>query len=364
MTTKEYNFKRVLIINPFGIGDVLFTTPVIRTLRQSHPDIYIAYLSNIRTAKILEANPNVDKVFVFEKDYFRQLGRESKLKCLKEFNNLLNSIKKEKFDAAIDLSLGKHYSFFCWLIGIKKRVGFNYKNRGFFLTDKINIDGYQAKHVVEYYLDLFKFLNIDYKDDYLDLFIPEETKAWSERFLKEHDVDSRDTLVAVVPGGGASWGKDASIKQWSADKFATVADRLSNEYKVKILVMGDLKDKETCLKVVSSAKTAVIDCCGKTEILQSASLLGKCKLVIANDGGPLHLAVATGAKTVSIFGPVDDRVYGPYPRNNNHMVIKASLPCQPCYQRFKLSPCEKDRQCLREISEGEVFEAAKELLRQ
>jgi len=364
MTTKENNFKKVLVINPFGIGDVLFTTPVVRNLRQSRPGVYIAYLCNIRTAKILEANSNIDKIFVFEKDYFRQIGRESKIKCLKEFSNLLNSVKKEGFDAAIDLSLGKYYSFFCWLIGIKKRIGFNYKNRGVFLTDKINIDGYQTKHVVEYYLDLLKFLNIDYKNNRLDLFIPDDIKDWSERFLKERGVNNNDTLVAMVPGGGASWGKDASIKQWPADKFASVASKLSEESKVKILVMGDLKDQESCSRVVNRSKNSTIDCCGKTDIMQFSALLARTKLVIANDGGPLHLAVASGVKTVSIFGPVDDRVYGPYPRSQNHKVIKTTLPCQPCYQKFKLLPCDNNRQCLREVREEEVFQAAKELLSQ
>ncbi|HOX54799.1 MAG TPA: lipopolysaccharide heptosyltransferase II [Candidatus Omnitrophota bacterium] len=364
MTTREYNLKRVLVINPFGIGDVLFTTPVVRNLKKNRPDVYIGYLCNIRTVKILEANPNIDKVFVFEKDHYRDLGKESKLKCLKEFNNLLNSVKKEKFDAAIDLSLGKHYSFFSWLIGIKKRIGFNYKNRGVFLTDKINIDGYQAKHVVEYYLDLLKFLNIEYKDSHLDLFVPDEARKWADGFLSEQGIIAGDTLVAVIPGGGASWGKDASIKQWPAEKFAAVARRLAEELKLKILVMGDLKDKESCLKVVDGAKNSAIDCCGKTDIAQFAALLAKTKLVIANDGGPLHLAVAVGAKTVSIFGPVDDKVYGPYPRSKNHIVIKTRLACQPCYQRFKLLPCDNNKQCLRDVREEEVFGAAKELLKQ
>ena len=70
------------------------------------------------------------------------------------------NIKKRKFDLAIDLSLGYQYSLFLWLIGIKKRAGYNYRRRGRFLTHKIDISGYEDKPISDYYLDLLKFLDI------------------------------------------------------------------------------------------------------------------------------------------------------------------------------------------------------------
>ena len=96
MTIKETNFKRVLIINPFGIGDVLFTTPLVRNIRKKFPDIYIGYVCNIRTAEILKANHYIDTVFVFERDYYRNLAKKSKIKCLKELKAFLDVIKNSK----------------------------------------------------------------------------------------------------------------------------------------------------------------------------------------------------------------------------------------------------------------------------
>jgi heptosyltransferase-2/heptosyltransferase-3 len=362
MTIKEINLNRVLIINPFGIGDVLFTTPLIRNIRERFPDIYIGYVCNIRTAEILKANPYIDTVFVYERDYYRNLVKKSKIKCLKEFIMFLKSIKKDKFELAIDLSLGREYSFFCWLIGIKRRIGFNFKDRGIFLTNKINIDGYNDRHIVEYYLDLLRYIRIDYKNSNLDLFIPDKINNWSNEFLIEQGVSNDDILISIVPGGGASWGKDASMKHWPLRNFAKLANRLSEDYNVKILIMGDSKDKDLCLEVANRMRAKAIQCCGKTNIMEFAGLLRRCKLVITNDGGPLHIAVALGAKTVSIFGPVDDRVYGPYPRTPHHKVIKTNLFCQPCYHRFRLPICNKDKECLRSITVKQVFEAVKDLL--
>ena len=84
--------------------------------------------------------------------------------------------------------------------------------------------------------------------------------------------------------------------------------------------------------------------------------------MLTNDGGPLHMAVALGVKTVSIFGPVDDKVYGSYPPSEKHTVIKKDLPCRPCYYNFKIPVCEQDKYCLKGISADEVFNSVKNIL--
>ena len=60
--------RKILIINIFGIGDVLFTTPIISNIKENLPDCFIGYVCNKRTAPVLTSNPKVDKVFIFEKD--------------------------------------------------------------------------------------------------------------------------------------------------------------------------------------------------------------------------------------------------------------------------------------------------------
>ena len=74
--------KKILIINPFGIGDVIFSTPLIEALKQYYPDCYVGYICNRRVAELINTNPNLDKVFVYEKDESREIWRKSKIKCL------------------------------------------------------------------------------------------------------------------------------------------------------------------------------------------------------------------------------------------------------------------------------------------
>ena len=99
---RGYN-KKILVINPFGIGDVLFSTPLIRALRDTHPDSYIGYFCNRRAREVLGSNPNIDRIFVYEKDDYRACWKESRLKCAMKILGLLNDIAKERFDTAIDL---------------------------------------------------------------------------------------------------------------------------------------------------------------------------------------------------------------------------------------------------------------------
>jgi len=107
---------------------------------------------------------------------------------------------------------------------------------------------------------------------------------------------------------------------------------------------------------------AMVNLTGKLNLEELAGVMSELKLLICNDGGPLHMAAALGVKTVSIFGPVDEVVYGPYPPDVKHVVVKKDLPCRPCYKDFRFAGCSNNRKCLQDITVGEVFEQVKGLL--
>ena len=108
----EKKRKKILVINPFGIGDVLFTTPLIRAIKKAYPEWRIYFICNKRTRPILEHNPYIEKIIVVEKDEYRKLLKNSKWHFIKRFLSLLSRIKDNRFELAIDLSLGSQYSFF------------------------------------------------------------------------------------------------------------------------------------------------------------------------------------------------------------------------------------------------------------
>ncbi|MDO8536100.1 MAG: glycosyltransferase family 9 protein [Candidatus Omnitrophota bacterium] len=348
---------RILITNSFGIGDVIFSTPLVEILKKRYPDSFIAYLCNKRAYEVLRSDPNIDKMFAYEKDEYRDVWKKSRLACFRKISEFMGVIKKEHFDIAIDLSLGYQCSLFLMFAGIKKRIGFNYRNRGRFLTDKIDIDAFSDKHVIEYYLDILKLLKIDHGGYPLKtrVYLTDSDSLWADEFLKVHGVGPDDRLVGIIPGCGASWGMDARYRRWDRENFAKVADQVIERYGVKVLLLGDPKEVDLCDNIQGAMKHEAISSCGKTSLRNFLGLLNRCALVVTNDGGPLHMAVGLGVKTVSIFGPVDEKIYGPYPPGPNHIVVSNfDMPCRPCYRKFKYTPCE-DKLCLKLIGVEDVL---------
>jgi len=340
---------RILIINPFGIGDVLFSTPLVSAVKEKYPGCYIGYICNIRTRDILETNPEADEVFVFERDEYRALWKKSKTVALRKLFNFWKEIKKRKFDLLLDLSLGREYAFFSWLIGIKDRRGFNYKGRGRFLTKKIPFDGFNDKPIAEYYMDL---IETKIKSSMVLRPLSEEIEGM-DRFLKQTGVKEQDILVGIAPGGGAAFGREkAYYKRWPWQKFAELVSKIGKLNAKIILLWGP--GEEELVKNIQEASGGNLICSSRTSVREMTAIMKRCRLVVCNDGGMLHIAVSQDTPTISIFGPTDEKVYGPYPPSDKHIVVKSNADCRPCYRRFKLPDCDA-KKCMEDISVEIVF---------
>lgn len=353
--------KRILIINPFGIGDVLFTIPLIRNIRLHAPDAFIGFILNSRTAPLLRGNPLINKIHVYERDEYLRAYKQSKADFLKMVFRTLKDIRREHYDVVLDLSANSVASFLMLLIGIPLRIGYRYKNRSRFLTHPVLLEGFEGRHVIDYHLDLLKFLDVPVTDKTLEIQISPEDIQWAKNIIRQNMGPAAGTCVALVPGGGASWGAEAVIKRWPTEKFAQVADKIVENFSAPIILLGDENEKSLTAKIAGTMRHKALDLGGKTDLGQMAAVLSCCALVILNDSGPLHLAVAVGASTVSIFGPVDEVVYGPFPPAR-HRVVTAPVACRPCYRRFRRARCEHIS-CIRGIEVEDVYRAAEQTLK-
>jgi lipopolysaccharide heptosyltransferase II len=360
---KKKHPERILIINTFGIGDVLFSTPLLRAVKEEIPGASIDFMCNERCQCILQHNKNIDRIIVFEKDEFRKTLTSSKREFLKKLISFTRNVRSRRYDLAIDLSLGHQISLLLKIAGVKERIGFNYRNRGRFLTGKLTINGFSNKHVVDYYLDILKLAGIEKpKEKSLELPISGELKGWADAFTGEKGLKAK-RLIGIAPGGGKSWGRYALYRRWDPNNFSSVARAIAEEDSdIFFLIFGSDEERGITKMIEHTLKGRVINLCGKLSLTQSIALIKRCALLLCNDGGILHIAVSQGVDTVSIFGPVDDSVYGPCPPSERHVVVKAeSVLCRPCYNNFKHQMCE-NLDCLRKIDKGRVLEHAKRLL--
>lgn len=347
------NMQRVMIINPFGVGDCLFADPFIANIKKAYPSARISYIANHRTQALIQSNPHVDKVICYERDEFEADRKRNVLAYFKRWQAFINSMRDAKCDIVFDFSLNRMFGCLTWIVGIKKRIGYDYKRRGIMLTHKIELKGYENKHVVEYYLDLLKLVDIPVVVKEMSLHVGKTEEIWAGQWLVDQKITDLSKLVAVVPGGGASWGNRANRKRWPASKYAALIDKMIADLGVTVILFGDIKEKALAEEITTLSASPVYSAVGQTSILQMAALFKYCNFALVNDGGPLHVAVASKVKTVSIFGPVDDKVYGPYPREG-HYVVNKNLACQPCYRRFFAAHCEH-LSCLQDLSVQDVY---------
>ncbi|MBI4227235.1 MAG: glycosyltransferase family 9 protein, partial [Candidatus Omnitrophica bacterium] len=152
---------------------------------------------------------------------------------------------------------------------------------------------------------------------------------------------------------------------WPPASFAEVADHLAERVEGQIVLLGDRADQAQCEAVAAHMRQPAIVAEPAPSLLVLAGGLARCRLVIGNDSGALHLAAAVGTPSIAIFGPASPVVYGPYPSagsDDRHRVAVKSLACRPCYAQFRLPPCPWDHRCLTTLTPGEVYAAAEPLL--
>ncbi len=347
---------KVLIANPFGIGDVVFTLASAEKIREVHPEAFIGFVCNERTKDLLVLCPGVDCLHVFNRDELRALLKKSPLRFLKRLWKMIKGVRNEEYDLFIDFSLGREFAFAAMLAGIRDRAGLDYKNRGVFLTRKKTISAYKGLPVAQRQLEFLKEAGV----------LPDDRMPQKIRFRvpeMELGIDATAGILAVAPGGGKSWGRDAVYKQWEPEKFAEVCDRVAAMRPgIKIVLLGDGEELELLERVKALLHTSGAEIWAGLPLARVCALLKKSELLVCNDGGLLHMANALGVKTVSIFGPVDERVYGPYGGTAVRRVVTIPVPCRPCYADFHFPPCRHSRECLAAIPVDKVIEPIREIL--
>lgn len=161
-----------------------------------------------------------------------------------------------------------------------------------------------------------------------------------------------DKLVVISPGA------KSHLKRWSARKYAELSDRLVNELGCSVFITGNEDDKDAVRTFIAAVKRPVKDLCGKTSLGELMELMNRASLVITNDSAPLHMASAVNAAVVAVFGPSDERKYGPLSERNR--VIKPDVSCRPCGKA--LCAVGPDEGCISRVEVDEVFDAGKAIL--
>jgi len=330
--------KRILIVNVNWIGDVLFSTPFIRSVREAYPDAYIACLLHPRCKEMLELNPRLNEIIIYDEEgEHRGLGGKLKL---------ITALRKKKFDTAFLLHRSFTKALIVFLSGIKERIGYPTKRRGMLLTKTVEASDEEV-HKVEHFLNIARASGLNPKSKSYEFFIDDSHKKFAADLLRDAGIKEQDAVVVLCPGG--NWDP----KRWPKENFAKLADMLSEKFGAKIVISGAAKDVKLAEEIGKMMKTRPVVTAGRTTLKQLGALFTRSDLVIANDTGPMHLAVAMNAKTIALFGPTSEALTGPYGGGCYRVVSKNETCDLPCYD----FTC-KDNRCMQEIRPEDVIKEA------
>ncbi|MDD5439369.1 MAG: lipopolysaccharide heptosyltransferase II [Candidatus Omnitrophica bacterium] len=334
--------NRILIWEPNWIGDVLFSTPFIRTIRMRFPDAYIACITVPSCREILEANPRIDEVLLFDE---RTVNRGIMKKI-----DFIRELRKKRFDTVILLHRSLTRAIVASLGGISERIGYRYPKRNLFLTVKA-APGPTPVHRVENFLTLARAIGAGDGTPELEFYYKPEDENYIRRFLKEHKISSDDVVIVINPGG--NW----EPKRWHIQRYIELCRELLKKPRVKLVVSGARQDVGLYLQIQEALSVPIFSLAGRISLRQLGALLKRADLMISGDSGPLHVALALKRKAIALFGPTSPSLTGPLGAPDCRIIAKDVGCAIPCYR----VSC-RDRRCMNAIEVHEVVRAVEEML--
>ena len=343
--------KKVMVIKPGAIGDILMTTPFLMALRKRFPKAKIHFYIGKWSAPILGGNPNIDSIVIFDDRIIFE-------KRIGELYKLIKRIRKERYDIGFILDRSYLANLFVYFCNIPVRVGFDRNGEGFPNTIKVPYN--DSKHDIEFYLDLGKAVDVSAKGKKMDIFLKEREIKFARDFLNKNGLKKSDLIVGISPGGGKNPGQTVFLKRWFKDRYIELCNKLIKDYKAKIIFFGGPDDANLIEEIQKSVKDKTFNSAGLANLMESAALMGFCKLFICNDSGPMHMAAAMDVPTISIFGPTDPVKLAPL--GEKHIMIRKKLDCMPCYHDGRFPNCKHQR-CMKLVKVEDVLKAVEKTIR-
>ncbi len=339
--------KRILLVQPGDIGDLIVTTPAIHALRQAHSQAHLTLLTTTHAAPVINNTGLVDQIVTFDRSGFNSsiaffkpgnlriifgLGYHDTVIFFRHFTLKAGTLK---------------FALIALAVRAKQRIGLQNGN-GWFLTQSLPDAGFGAKHEAQYWLDLVSLLGADSS--------PHPTLGASEPYSLP---ESNGPCVIIHPGSGGY----SPARRWNAEGFAAVADTLHSALQAQIIIVGGKNDNTG--EVIRHMQHPPLDLTGKTSLPELAGVITQADLYIGADSGMMHLASTTGTPIVALFGPSNHTAWHPWTPQSPTILLRSAPECSPCSyvgHGMGLRDGCAARTCMRMITPEQVIAAARSLL--
>ncbi|MBI4964222.1 MAG: glycosyltransferase family 9 protein [Desulfomonile tiedjei] len=349
--------KRILVIKPSSLGDVVHTLPLVHAIKRNYPSCHIGWVIQNGFRGIIEYDPAVDEVIPIsipstsDPQASRGAFVRAAAATFRALRQLRGRFKARPYDLVLDL----HASFRSGLLGLANpngfRVGFHdakelntrFQNH-LIHTDKA------LPHAVDKNLAFAAYLGCTVCPDDFRVIVNPAARDKVRAFLKEQGVESSDRLVYASPA--ARW----ATKFWTVHGWAELADSLIDRKSARVVFAGSPQDSAYIETIVERMKSPAIVAAGKLSLAEAVALIEAADVYVGVDSGPMHISAFVGTPVVALFGPTDPDKVGPY--GTGHRVVQVpGLDCLGCRKRS----CA-NRRCLEDLKPQAVFDETVTLL--
>jgi len=340
--------QKILIIRISSLGDIVNVLPAVACLKKRYPLAAIDWLVSSNYVNLLENNPDINRIIPWDRELWRT---QQLLSAARKMTELIRQLRRREYDVAYDFQNQFRSGLLACAAKIPRRIGFedSPEHNSIFYTEKVGIISLKTVHVLEKALLLAGFSPADKKEFHIK---PDARDIGHvEGLLKSLPAELDGPIITVCPS--ARW----VTKRWPPQYFAELVTRLVDKLKARIIFIGSNSDIAIIEKIAAFKDFPYLSAAGKTTMRQLAYLISLSRITITNDSGPMHVAAAMGVPTVSIFGPTDPVLTGPYGRN--HSVIAARVDCIACGKR----ECPGNIECLHQITPDQVLAETRKLLK-
>lgn len=354
--SKTPDKHRILLIRPDHLGDTLLTTPAIIALKRALPDAELHALVGGWSATVLSNYPEIDTVLTLPFPGFDRSGNQNLRSPYQLAISSARNLRKIGYTSAV-IFRPDHWwgAMMTHLAGIPTRIGYNLPDTKPFLT---NVLPFEHQHAILQNLKLVEHWTgeLNPSDIRYHYQVDDKDRAYIRGYLAEWGINETQAILCIHAGSG-TW-----VKQWSPERWATVANTLYEQMGIVPVFSGGEHEMSLVQSIVKQMTAPACIIVGETQIQQLGALFERAKVVLGPDSGPLHLAVAVNTPTITLFGPADPIEFGSWGDKNKHVILTSNIACRPCKVLDWGNDDPEYHPCMRDITIGQVLEATRRIL--
>ncbi len=292
--------RRILVVKPCCLGDGLMSTPAIAAVSERYPGATIDVATGAWTRPAFESNPRIRRIV--SSDPILGGRAPSPIDALR----FVRRLARGQYDLALVMERSLIVAALVAASRIRRRVGFDSGGRGLPHTDRVPVP--PIAHEADLYLRLARAAGAAGTPRPMEFAVPPHASAVMAQALRDRGIEG--PYAVLHPGGGTNPGMHLLTKRWPADRFAEIARRLVQCDLIPVVAWSE-HDRDAA-DAVLAACPAARSCGPLADIASLGALAARARLYLGNDTGPSHVATAVGVATFVIFGPSDERRYGPW----------------------------------------------------